>query len=130
MKKGIVFFVFFVLLMSGAYAQSVLRDGIYMMQGVDDMVHVYNIPQYKGNFHMTWYMGSNFNNPIYHHAGYTIGNKMLAVIFWINDALLTRILGDHDVEEGLQVIFSITNATTFVDGAGQTWTWRREMPKK
>ena len=130
MKKSIVFFIIFVLIVSGAYAQNMLRDGIYMMEGSPDMAHIYNIPQYRGNFHITWFIGSTFDNPIYHHAGYTIQNTMYAVIFWFDNAYITSIFGaNHGVVTGLQVAYIIRNNMTFVDGVGQTWTWRREMPR-
>jgi len=123
MKKSIVLLVFLVLLVSGAYAQTVLRDGIYMTQGSQDMYHIYNIPQYQGNIQLTAFAEGNFNNVMFHQAGYTVGRQLINVVFWISPYL------SEFLPVGTQSIYIITNSTTFVDGSGQTWTWRRVMPR-
>ena len=123
MKKSILFFAFIVLMVSGVYAQSVLNDGIYMMQGSQDTIHIYNIPQYRGNIQMTAFAEGNFSNVMFHQGGYTIGNQIYNVIFWVSP-YLSGIL-----PVGTQILYTIRNNTTFVDGAGQVWTWRRAMPR-
>ena len=122
MKKSVVFLVL-VLSVSGVYAQSVLRDGIYMMEGSKDTIYIYNIPQYQGNFTMTAYAEGNSNNIMFHQAGYVVESQMNNVVFWISP-YLSGIL-----PVGTQIIYQIANNTTFVDGAGQTRTWRREMSR-
>jgi hypothetical protein len=123
MKKNIVFFVFLALLVSGVYAQNALRDGIYMMQGSQDTIHIYNIPHYGGNIIMTAFAEGNMSNIMFHQAGFIVGTQMNNVIFWISPYLSGLL------PVGTQIIYSITNNTTFVDGAAQVWTWRREMPR-
>ena len=122
-KKTIVLVIFLMLLVSGAFAQSVLRDGLYMMKGSKDAIHIYNIPQYRGNIMMTAFAEGKLNDVMFHQAGFTEGNQMNNVIFWIS----THLSGILPV--GSQIIYTIINNTTFVDGAGQVWTWSKEMPR-
>ncbi|MCL2441974.1 MAG: hypothetical protein FWD13_00725 [Treponema sp.] len=123
MKKGFLFFALIVLLVSGVYAQDVLRDGIYMMQGSQDTIHIFNIPQYRGNITMTAFAEGNFREVMFHQAGFTVGNQINNVIFWISPQLSGML------PVGTRIIYTIRNNSTFVDGAGQVWTWRREMPR-
>ena len=123
MKKAFVLFILLGIIVSGAYAQNVLRDGIYMMQGSQDTIHIYNIPKYRGNIQFTAFAEGNFNNVMFHQAGYTVENQINNVVFWISPHL------SGVLPVGTQIIYTIRNNTTFVDGAGQTWTWRKEMPR-
>jgi len=123
MKKRFLFFGLLLLLMSSAYAQSVLSDGIYMMQGSNDTIHIFNIPQYRGNIQMTAFGEGNFTQVMFHQAGYTVGNQMYNIIFWVSPQL------SGILPVGSQILYTIRNNTTFVDGAGQVWTWRRAMPR-
>ena len=123
MKRAVVLFILIGVIVSGAYAQSVLRDGIYMMQGSLDTIHIYNLPHYHGDIIMTVFAEGDFNDIMFQQAGYTVGNQMNNVIYWVS----RHISGILPV--GSQIIYTIRNNTTFVDGAGQVWTWRREMPR-
>ena len=132
MKKRIVFFVFLVLMVSGAYAQNVqnviLRDGIYMTQGSEDLIRIQATGGFSNLFSMTFYVGPGFNNPIISNAGYISGNRLYAVTFWMNTSYITSVLGpNHGIRTGNQVTYSISSTTMLVDELGQTWTWRRAL---
>ena len=123
MRKVFILIILFGVIVTSAFTQSVLRDGIYMMQGSQDMFHIHYITQYPGNFQATLFANGSFTNVMAHQAGYTIGNQMYSTVFWIAPYL------SGVLPVGTQSVYFISNNTTFVDGAGQVWTWRRDMPR-
>ena len=126
-KKFGFFVLLFSVLAGVAFSQNVvLRDGIYQAPGSSDIVSIHAMGQPYEYHQMTWYVGNSYDLPIIQSQGRFFGNQLRVSITWYNIAYITATLGiNHGVRAGNQVIYTILNQTSFIDGAGNTWTWRR-----
>ena len=91
------------------------------------MVSVHTIGNSSTNYQMTWYLDNNYDRLFVQSQGYIFGNKLTVSINAYNVANVIAVFGiNHNVRVGNQVTYTILNNMSFIDEAGQIWTWDRE----